>query len=178
MGSDFQRRAVLGAAGTLMAGLGLRNSPARAQALQGPEAITPLPPTPLPDLAFTTLEGSPVTLGAFRGRPVVLNFWATWCIPCVAELPELDALAADPGITVLAASADHGGAAVVRPFLAKRSLPHLHVLLDPGTSSGHKMDIFEFPATLIVDAQGRLRARLAGPAHWGAAGGRIREVTK
>ena len=178
MARTLDRRGVLGAGATLVACLALRNSPATAQEAKAPDAISAVtPPGVLPALAFTTLDGASVKLSAYLGKPVVLNFWATWCIPCVAELPELDKLAADPAFTVLAASADHGGAAAVKPFLARRPLSHLTVLLDPGTTSGHALDVFSFPYTFIIDAAGRLRGQLDGPARWAEAGGRIRALT-
>ena len=127
----------------------------------------------MPNLAFTTLDGAPAALASFRGKPVVLNFWATWCAPCVAELPELDRLAAGGAVTVLAVSADRGGAARVKPFLAQHPLTHATVLLDPGSDAVHAVQVAGFPTTLIIDAQGRLRGRLEGPAAWGGAAGVI-----
>jgi thiol-disulfide isomerase/thioredoxin len=116
-------------------------------------------------------------LASFRGKPVVLNFWATWCGPCVTELPELDKLAAGGAITVLAVSADRGGADRVKPFLAAHLLGHLTVMLDPDSDAVHAMGVFGFPTTLIVDAQGRLRGRLEGPARWSQAAGAIGKLT-
>ena len=178
MGRTLDRRGVLRVGATLVAGLGLGNSPAWGQEARGPDAIAAVtPPGVLPALGFTSLDGAPVKLTAFLGKPVVLNFWATWCAPCVAELPELDRLAAEGDITVLAASADHTGAAAVRPFLAQRPVAHLTVLLDPGTACGHALDVFSFPYTFVIDAAGRLRGRLDGPARWAEAGPRVRALT-
>ncbi len=163
------RRGVLAAGVTLTAGLWTRNS-ARAEEMLPLSGITRLqPPGALPDLVFTTLEGGHVSLSAFRGTPLVLNFWATWCGPCVLELPALDRLAAS-GIVVVAASTDHGGAGVVKPFLTKHGIEHVQVVLDPGNESTHAAGVAGFPTTLIIDAQGRLRGRLEGPADWSQAG--------
>jgi thiol-disulfide isomerase/thioredoxin len=164
---------------TLLAGLNARNS-ARAAAvdLKPSSAIVPVrPPGVLPDLSFKTPTGKPVGLAEFRGHPVVLNFWATWCVPCVAELPELDRLAASGALTVLAASADRRGMEVVGPFLAKHPLPHLTVLLDPASDAAHAVEVVGFPTTLIIDATGRLRGRLEGPAAWSGAGETVRKLT-
>ncbi len=173
------RRAVLG--GTVMMA-GLVRKPALAD--DEPGAFRPLsaiqqvsPPQALPELEFAGLDGKRRRLAAFRGQPVVLNFWATWCAPCVKELPELDRLAVVGGITVLAVSADHGGADAVRPFLAAHKLPHLTVLLDPESEAVHLLGLLGFPTTLILDAQARLRGRLEGPAAWAGAAETVRHLT-
>jgi thiol-disulfide isomerase/thioredoxin len=162
---------VVAGGATLLAGLGACNS-ARAE---GPDfqpfsAIAKVvPPAPAPDMALVGLDGSKAGLAAFRGRPLVLNFWATWCGPCVAELPELDKLAAGGRVGVVAVSADRGGAAMVAPFLKAHPLSHLTVLLDPKSEAVHAVGVVGFPTTLIIDAQGRVRGRLEGPAAWSGA---------
>ncbi len=176
---NLGRRVVIGSAATLLAGLTARKS-ARAEAvdLHAPDSITAVnPPTALPDLPFHTLDGAATTLKAYLGTPIVLNFWATWCIPCVAELPELDALAAGGSITVLAASADRLGAAAVKPFLAQHKLAHATVLLDPKGDAARTLQAAGFPTTLIIDATGHLRGRLEGPCRWSTAAPTIRRLT-
>jgi thiol-disulfide isomerase/thioredoxin len=128
------------------------------------------PPTALPPARFTTLEGAAKTLADYEGRPVVLNFWATWCAPCVAELPELDKLAATGTVTVLAVSADRKGALIVRPFAATHHIDHATLLLDPGSDAVGALRITGFPTTLIIGADGKLRGTLEGPANWSQAG--------
>jgi thiol-disulfide isomerase/thioredoxin len=150
---------------------------ARGQEMRPLSAIVRVsPPGVLPDLKFVGLDGAPVALSAFAGKPVVLNFWATWCSPCVAELPDLDRLAAS-GVVVLAASTDHGGADVVRPFLAKHGISHAHVVLDSGNDSVHAAEVVGFPTTLVIDAHGRLRGKLEGPADWSGAAGVVSALT-
>jgi thiol-disulfide isomerase/thioredoxin len=162
------RRGILAAGATLTAAIRPRNS-AWAEDMRPLSSIARLqPPGVLPDLAFVTLEGARLALSALRGKPLVLNFWATWCGPCVLELPALDRLAAS-GVTVVAASTDHGGADIVKPFLARHGIGHLRVVLDPGNESTHAAGVVGFPTTLIIDAQGRLRGRLEGPADWSGA---------
>lgn len=172
------RRALLIGGLTLPALLAPRKP--RAADLPPPEAIRPLtPPEALPDLNVLGLAGGGhIKLSDFRGRPLVVNFWATWCVPCVLELPELDALAAG-GTAVLAISADRGGAATVTPFLARQPqpLPHLHVALDPRSAAVEAARVVGFPTTLIIDGAGRLRARLEGPAAWSRAAPRIQALT-
>jgi thiol-disulfide isomerase/thioredoxin len=132
------------------------------------------PPRALPDVTFKTLDGGTKTLSGFAGRPVVLNFWASWCIPCVAELPELDRLAgSDTGLAVLVVSTDRGGAAVVKPFLAAHGISHATVLLDTGSDAVHALGVVGFPTTLLIDAGGKLRGTLEGPANWGSSAGTI-----
>lgn len=173
------RRGVLaGAAGaSVTAALLARNSPAHAQEMRPLSDITKLdPPAQMPDLSFRTLDGGETSLSAYRGKPLVLNFWATWCAPCVAELPSLDRLAAG-GTVVLAASTDHAGASVVRPFLALHGITHVTVLLDPGNTATHAANVVGFPTTLILDAHGLLRGRLEGPADWAQARDAIAALT-
>jgi thiol-disulfide isomerase/thioredoxin len=153
-----------------------------------PDLLPPLtgiavvsPPETLPDVTFKSLDGAPVTLAKFKGRPVVLNFWATWCGPCVKEMPELDKLAAlqgDGGIAVLAVSADRKGTDAVRPFLAAHDIGHVTILLDPDSDAVHRLGLGGFPTTLIIDGTGRLRGKLEGPAPWGGAVAAVRELTK
>ncbi len=140
-------------------------------------AIVPArPPAALPAATFRTLDGAAVTLSSYAGRIVVLNFWATWCAPCVAELPELDRLAAGGGLAVLAVSADNGGSAVVRPFAASHGIAHATLLLDQGSDAVHAFNVAGFPTTLIIGPDGKLRGTLEGPADWSGAGPSIRAL--
>ncbi len=170
------RRGALGLGGSLVAAAWACNS-ALGQAMIPLSGVTRVsPPAALPDLAFVGLNGAAVKLSAFRGKPVVLNFWATWCSPCVAELPALDRLAAS-GVMVLAASTDHGGAAVVELFLKSHGIVHARVVLDSGNDAVHAAGVAGFPTTLIIDAQGKLRGKLEGPADWSGAGSLVGALT-
>jgi peroxiredoxin len=126
-------------------------------------------PTPLPDVSFVDGDGTVRTLADFKGNGVVLNFWATWCVPCVAEMPALDRLRAHlagRGIEVLALSSDRGGAAVVRAFFAKHGIEHLPVTLDQGLSAARALGVQGLPTTVLIDGTGRDRGRLVGAAEW------------
>ncbi|HEY9548271.1 MAG TPA: TlpA disulfide reductase family protein [Kiloniellaceae bacterium] len=124
---------------------------------------------PAPSVAFETLDGTAASLSDFRGRVVLVNFWATWCAPCVAEMPALERLhqaLADEGLAVLAISQDRDGAAVVNPFLARIDLQHLPVYLDAKGVLGRAFALKGLPTTFLVDREGRVLAGLVGPAEW------------
>ena len=134
------------------------------------------PAKPLPELAFQDGQGGRHTLADFRGRPVVLNLWATWCQPCVAELPSLAALAraeAPDGIAVVALSIDRGGVAAVTKFLAAHAID-LPVQVDPEGASGRALGARGLPTTLVLDRAGLERARFEGAADWASPAARAR----
>jgi thiol-disulfide isomerase/thioredoxin len=133
--------------------------------------LTPLePPRPAPDLTFTTLDGVPRKLADFRGRVVLVNLWATWCGPCVREMPSLDRLQAALGdrLTVLAISEDQGAAHVVEPFLAKLGLARLAVFLDPAAAAHDAFRVRGLPTSFLIDKEGRILGSLEGAAMWDA----------
>ncbi len=172
---SIPRRLVLGAGGTVMAAAVLRKHlAARAQGDRPPpfqplSTIKAHPPTALPALSFVDAAGLPVALDRYRGHGLVLNLWATWCVPCVTEMPALDALArtlAPLGIQVLTVSLDHRGADAVRPFYAAHGIRSLPLLLDPHSAALAALGLDGIPVTLLVDKAGREVARLEGPVDW------------
>jgi len=120
----------------------------------------------VPAVAFTSPEGAPVTLGDFAGKPVLLNLWATWCAPCVAELPTLDALAGREGdaLQVLTVSQDLDTAKVV-PFLKKTGTMHLPAYTDPklALSLAYQANL---PTTVLIDSTGHEVWRITGGIDW------------
>lgn len=132
---------------------------------------------------FLDLQDRPATFSQFKGKVVFLNIWATWCGPCVEELPSLAALApraARDGIVVLPVSVDRGGAAAVRAFYASHGVDGLPIWNDPdGTASG-ALGLRGVPTTFLLDAQGREVAKLEGAAHWNADGvlGELRKLVR
>ncbi len=125
----------------------------------------------LPDLVFTDAAGRPKTMADFAGRGVVINLWATWCPPCVAEMPALDRLAAAlarENIDILPLSSDRGGAPVVQAFYERTQVRNLGVWLDPRGAAARALGARGLPTTVIVDRGGRERARLEGDAAWDA----------
>ncbi len=128
-----------------------------------------VPARPAPEITLFDGDGNLVPLSDFKGRVVLLNFWATWCAPCVREMPTLDRLQAKlggPGFTVIAVSEDRGGAKVARPFLKKLGLDNLGVYVDVGGKVTRALGVTGLPTTLLIDAKGRLRGGLSGPAEW------------
>ena len=126
-------------------------------------------PVAVPDLVFADASGRPVSLSDFRGRSVLLNIWATWCVPCRKEMPSLDRLQAefDPSkLLVLTLSIDLQGAAVVRKFYHDLGLRSLGIYVDTTGSAGNKLGLPGVPGTLLIDARGREVGRKLGPAEW------------
>ena len=127
------------------------------------------PPVPAPPEAFEDLAGNRVRLADLEGRVVLLNFWATWCAPCIREMPALDrlqALLGPEGLTVAAVSIDRGGRNVVAPFAEKLGLEHMSLYLDPKSKLARAFALAGLPATFLIDAEGNVVRGLAGPAEW------------
>lgn len=128
------------------------------------------PPQPLARVDVMTMAGDVATLEKAlpAGRPAVVNLWATWCAPCVKELPALAGLQKLLGdkATVATLSVDRGGAYAVGAFFAKTGIEGLMTLLDPRAESLQVLKARGLPTTILVDAQGREVARYEGPAEW------------
>ncbi len=117
--------------------------------LRGPKL-----PDQAPEFQLVDLDGGPVTLSGLKGRTVVINFWATWCTPCLAELPTLNAFAeAHPEITVVGIAVDEPGP--VRARVARSQLQYPVVLGDRATVEAY--GVTSFPTTVVVDAEGQVR---------------------
>jgi thiol-disulfide isomerase/thioredoxin len=168
----MRRRALLtlatAAAGTLQAALPARQGRA-AGGGGGINKLVETGPTPLPEFTFTDAEGKAHTPADFAGRGLLINLWATWCPPCVAEMPALDRAQAaleTEGILVLALSSDRGGRAQVDPFYQRLGVTRLGVWLDPRGAAQRALGSRGLPTTVIVDRAGQERARLEGAAAW------------
>jgi thiol-disulfide isomerase/thioredoxin len=156
-------------------------TPVEAPTLAGMSALVPTePPAALPAIGFFDASGRAHALAEFAGKGVVLNLWATWCVPCVAELPSLATLAerlAQAGVVVLPISSDRGGAAAVQKFYAGHGIAGLGVWLDPKGAAIEALHARGLPTTLLIDRQGRERARLEGGADW-ASGEAVAMITR
>ncbi len=126
-------------------------------------------PRPAPETVFRDGSGGEVTLADYAGKVVVVNVWATWCPPCRAEMPALDALAGameGPDFELIALSTDRGGAPRVEDFFAEIGVRNLEVMLDPKSRFMRAAGIMGLPVTLILDREGREIARMIGDADW------------
>jgi len=129
------------------------------------------PPRPAPQTPFLAGDGTEVTMADFEGRVLVVNFWATWCAPCVKELPSLDRLQAalqEEGLLVMAISQDRQGAQVAAPFLKDLGVERLGLFLDPRMKLGAQFGVRALPWTVVVDRDGRIVGELPGLAEWDA----------
>lgn len=143
--------------------------PAAGGAASGPDAFERVTPRPLAPFAFVDGQGRKTTIDDFAGRLVLLNLWATWCGPCVKEMPSLDRLQAELGgeqFQVVALSVDRGGRETVEPFLTRLGIRTLPMYLDPGNASMGALSPRGLPTTLLIDQEGREVARLEGAAEW------------
>lgn len=125
----------------------------------------------LPDLPIHDEFGGETSLAAWRGRVLLVNFWATWCPPCRKEMPSLDRLEGALGggdFSVLAVSQDRNGAAKARSFYDSTGIAHLGVYVDPGGNLARAVGVLGLPATILVDRAGAEVARLTGEAKWDA----------
>jgi thiol-disulfide isomerase/thioredoxin len=110
-------------------------------------------------------------LAEFQGKGLLLNLWATWCVPCRQEMPALDRLQAHlggPAFEVVALSIDHAGLPAVAAFYQELGLRTLAVYVDPSGSAGRYLGVPGIPATLLVDALGREIGRAFGAKAWDA----------
>ena len=138
--------------------------------------------TAAPTSSFEDPSGSLVSLESFRGKPVLVNLWATWCAPCVAEMPTLDALAAREGdkLEVLTISQDLQGQDKVDAFFEQRGFSLLEPYIDPEMILMTQLRIDTLPTTILYDADGREVWRMTGKEDWeGArAAGLLQEATR
>ncbi|MBS0255469.1 MAG: TlpA family protein disulfide reductase [Proteobacteria bacterium] len=124
----------------------------------------------MPDLTFKDAKGQELRLTSLVGRPVLVNVWATWCGPCVAELPTLAKLATSPGAPrVVTVSEDMGEPGKVGAFLAQRGLTALPGWLDPENSASSQYNLETLPTTIYYDKAGREVWRYVGGHDWSGA---------
>ncbi len=130
-------------------------------------------PLKIPDLAFEDAAGKKLTLASFRGRTVLLNLWATWCVPCRKEMPTLDALEGElggPRFQVVAVNIDTRDPDKPKKFLKDIGVKKLNYYADPSAKAFQDLKsigrAFGMPTTLLVDPHGCEIGSIAGPAEW------------
>lgn len=126
-------------------------------------------PQPVGEVTFTDGDGKLRNLSEWKGKVVLLNLWATWCVPCRLEMPSLARLQATLGgddFAVVAISQDRGGVDAPRKFLATAGLAQLGLYVDSSGKLTQTMKAPGLPLTILIDREGRQVARLAGPAEW------------
>lgn len=118
---------------------------------------------------FDGTANKTLDLTNFRGKVVLLNFWATWCAPCVREMPSLDRLQSEMGgqdFEVVALSIDRAGVGVVRRFYETLGLRHLGLYLDEGGTGYQEFRAYGLPTTYVIDRRGQAMGYLPGAADW------------
>ncbi|MGX1501063.1 thiol-disulfide isomerase/thioredoxin [Labrenzia sp. MBR-25] len=141
----------------------------RAAAISSRSFVIHETPRPLPAITFVDGNDQTLTLDDFRGRTVLLNIWATWCVPCREEMPTLDALEVElggPRFEVVALSVDRAGPEVVRKFYSEIGIKHLGLYIDSSMQASFDLQASGLPTTLLIDGDGRELGRLVGPAEW------------
>lgn len=179
----LRRRALL-----LSAGLGIAG-PGRSQAHAADDAPPPFrsqvgqfilvrPRLPVPSQPIRLADGTLIDFAALAGNVIVLNFWATWCVPCVVEMPSLDRLAAlmrGSAVVVLPIAMDSAGATTVRAFYTRHGLTHLDLYVDSDRQVGHLgqggqwdklFPLAALPTTYLIDPHGYVVGYVPGAATW------------
>jgi thiol-disulfide isomerase/thioredoxin len=121
------------------------------------------------NVRYLTEDGSRGDMEDFRGKVILVNVWATWCVPCREEMPTLDALQAELGgdnFEVVALSIDRAGSPVVRRFYDEIGVTNLKMYVDQTMLSMTALRAVGLPTTILIDAQGQELGRLVGPAEW------------
>ena len=172
----FKKTVVLGVFLGLCLGLATAN-PAISQQVGDFSPIDPPLPTPKED--FEDQIGTKLTLAAFKGEVVVLNFWASWCAPCVAEMPTLDALQGEMGalgLKVVAVSIDRDGIKKAAPFFRRTGVKNLTLYTDRLSDLFQELEGSVLPTTFILDREGQVVQKFVGPTNWN--GQHVKDVLK
>lgn len=147
---------------------GAPQSPSYTEPKRSESLAAPAERTAIPQVTFTDPAGNGQSLETRRGKVLLVNFWATWCAPCIAEMPALSALQKrfPDGFEVLALSQDRDGAPVVAKFYEGMAIDNLPILLDTKGEAGRAIGGRGLPTTLLVDRQGREALRVEGGREW------------
>lgn len=126
-------------------------------------------PKEKPQVAFETEDGGTATLADYRGKYVLVNFWATWCAPCRAEMPALDALQGTYGgedFEVVTIAAGRNPVPAMKKFFADAGVENLPLHRDPKQQLSRAMGVIGLPLSVLMDREGREIGRMIGDADW------------
>ncbi len=126
-------------------------------------------PSMAPAIEFRTEDGRAVSLANWRGKVVLVNFWATWCAPCRREMPELDKLQKRLGgdrFEVIALSSDRKGLALIKPFYKNIGVQNLKIYYDKTSRAQRAFKVVGLPTTVLINEKGQYIGQMIGPAEW------------
>jgi thiol-disulfide isomerase/thioredoxin len=129
------------------------------------------PGRPAPIEPFFDADGNERTLHEFGDKVVLLNLWATWCAPCIKELPSLDRLQAQLGgdrFQVVAISVDRRGVEAVRPYFERLGITHLPIYVEPKSDLAQALGLQVLPSTIVIAAHGLMIGNIIGAVEWDA----------
>jgi len=129
---------------------------------------------PAPEFTLTDMDGERHHLSDYRGNVVLIHFWATWCLPCRAEMPAIHRMSRTfdgRGLKVLCVNVDRGERQAVEGFMQDIGL-HFHTLLDPQGEVRKRYEVFALPTSYIIGRDGRILGRAVGERNWDSARGR------
>lgn len=132
--------------------------------------LTPTdPPVPATETPFEDETGTEHSLADYRGKVVLVNFWATWCAPCREEMPSLERLQAEKGgedFAVVTIASGRNPLPAIKKFFEEIGVESLPILLDPRQTVAREMGVLSMPVTVLLDRDGNEIARLLGGAEW------------
>ena len=130
---------------------------------------------PAPGFTLTNLAGKAASLDDYHGKVVLIHFWATFCVPCVREMPELESLwqeYRDQGLVVLGIATDRGSESVVREFVGKTGVT-FPTLLDPDGTVRNRYEVVALPMSYLIGRDGKISGRMIGTREWTVPEGRV-----
>ena len=137
-----------------------------------PKLVPADPPAPVSTVSFTDPDGGTHTLADYRGKVVLVNFWATWCAPCREEMPALDTLQREmggPDFQIVTIATGRNAPARIADFFAETGVTALPTLMDPRQQLARDMGVVGLPVSVLIDRDGHEVARLLGEADWSGA---------
>jgi thiol-disulfide isomerase/thioredoxin len=141
---------------------------ASSEAMKALGILEPRERTAAPNVTLPTLQGKSLSFNELKGKVVLVNFWATWCLPCQWEMPLMEKLYQaykGRGFVVVAISLDQEGAGVVAPFVKEKKLRY-PVLLDPSLQGARQFGVRGLPATCLIGSDGFVKGITYGPKEW------------